>query len=47
VLDIRYQDEIHSLHAGDSVYFDSAEPHSYCGMSKQPVRAIIITTPAK
>jgi transcriptional regulator with XRE-family HTH domain len=47
VLDIRYQDETHTLHAGDSVYFDSAEPHSYRGTSKQPARAMIVTTPDK
>ena len=47
VLDIRYQDETHTLRAGDSVYFESAEPHSYCGTSKQPARAMIIITPNK
>ncbi len=47
VLDIRYQDETHTLKAGDSVYFDSAEPHSYCGTSKTPARAMVITTPPK
>jgi transcriptional regulator with XRE-family HTH domain len=44
VLDVRYQEETHTLRAGDSVYFDAAEPHSYCGTSKAPARAIIVTT---
>lgn len=47
VLEICYQDETHVLRSGDSVYFDSAEPHSYRGASRQPTRAIIITTPTK
>ncbi len=46
-LEVRYQDETHTLRAGDSVYFDSAEPHAYRGASKQPARAVVITTPAK
>lgn len=44
VLEIRYQDETHTLKAGDSVYFDSAEPHSYAGLSKQPAKAVVITS---
>jgi transcriptional regulator with XRE-family HTH domain len=46
-IELRYQEEAHTLRAGDSVYFDSAEPHSYCGLSKSPARAIIITTPPR
>lgn len=44
-LEIRYQEETHTLRAGDSVYFDSGEPHSYCGLAKQPTRAVVITAP--
>jgi transcriptional regulator with XRE-family HTH domain len=44
VLEIRYQDEKHVLKPGDSVYFDGAEPHCYIGVSKQPARAIVITS---
>ena len=44
-MELRYQDETHTLKQGDSVYFDSAEPHSYCGVSKTAARAIIVTTP--
>lgn len=46
-IELRYQDEIHTLRAGDSVYFDSAEPHSYCGVSKTASRAIIVTVPPR
>ncbi len=47
VLELRYEDEIHTIRAGDSVYFDSAVPHSYTGVSKTPARAIVITTPPR
>ena len=43
-LAIHYEDEDHVLRAGDSVYFDSSEPHSYHGTSKSPAKAIVITT---
>ncbi len=47
-LQIHYQAEDHVLRAGDSVYFDAAEAHSYCGQSESPVaKAIIITTPPR
>ena len=44
---VRYQSEDHLLHAGDSVYFDSSETHSYRGMSKTPARALVVTTPPR
>ena len=44
VLGLNYQSEDHLLHAGDSVYFDSSESHSYCGQSDEPARAIVVTT---
>ncbi len=47
VLSVRYEGEEHRLNAGDSVYFDSSEPHSYCGISEHPARAVIITTPPR
>ncbi len=40
---IRYQEEEHTIKAGDSVYFDSSEPHSYRGLSKIPARAVVVT----
>ena len=42
-LEIHYQGEDYSLNAGDSVYFDSSEPHSYRGRSAE-TRAIVVTT---
>lgn len=44
---IRYQNEDHILEAGDSVYFDSSEPHSYRGTTEQPARAVVVTTPPR
>jgi transcriptional regulator with XRE-family HTH domain len=46
-LAINYQSEEHILNAGDSVYFDGSEPHSYYGHSETPAKAIIITTPPR
>lgn len=43
-LAINYQANEHILEAGDSVYFDSSEPHSYRGRSQESARAIVITT---
>ena len=43
-LTIRYAGEEQVLQTGDSVYFDSAEPHSYRGSSKQPARALVVVT---
>lgn len=43
-IQIHYQGEDHLLNAGDSVYFDAAEPHSYRGMAKTISKAIVITT---
>ena len=44
---IRYQDEEHALREGDSVYFDSSEPHSYRGLAKSGGKAIVITVPMR
>ena len=41
---VNYQSDEYFLGAGDSVYFDSSEPHSYVGRSEEPARAIVITT---
>lgn len=41
---IHFQGEDHVLNAGDSVYFDASEPHSYRGMAKTVSKAIVITT---
>ncbi|MEO8025682.1 MAG: XRE family transcriptional regulator [Bryobacteraceae bacterium] len=42
-LEVSYQDELHVLRPGDSVYFDSTEPHSYRGASKQSAKALVVT----
>ncbi len=44
VLAVNYQSEDHVLCAGDSVYFDASEAHSYSGRSEEPARAIVVTT---
>jgi quercetin dioxygenase-like cupin family protein len=41
------QGEDHSLGAGDSVYFDSAEPHSYRGLTEPSARAVVVTLPPR
>ena len=46
-LAIHFEDEEHVLKAGDTVYFDPSEPHSYRGLSKNPARAVVITTPPR
>lgn len=43
-LEIFYQNEEYVLDEGDSVYFDSSEPHSYRGLTTPPARAIVVTT---
>ncbi len=44
ILAVNYQAEEHTLAAGDSVYFDASEAHSYCGHSQEPARAIVVIT---
>jgi quercetin dioxygenase-like cupin family protein len=44
---IRFQGAEHLLHRGDSVYFDSAEPHAYRGLVKGLARAVVVTTPPR
>jgi transcriptional regulator with XRE-family HTH domain len=39
--------EDHSLAEGDSVYFDSSEPHSYRGGTLGSAQAVVITTPVR
>lgn len=41
---IRFEKEDHVLRAGDSVYFDATEPHSYRGLGKTGGNAIVVTT---
>ncbi len=44
---VRYQDEDNVLREGDSVYFDSSEPHSYRGIGKTGGKAVVITVPPR
>lgn len=46
-LAIHYEAERHVLRAGDSVYFDASEAHSYCGQSESTCKAIVITVPPR
>jgi quercetin dioxygenase-like cupin family protein len=43
-LTINYQSEDHILNAGDSVYFDASEPHSYTGRTEEGARAVVVTS---
>jgi transcriptional regulator with XRE-family HTH domain len=42
-LDIRHGDKIHTVEAGDSVYFDASTPHSYRCAGKTSAVALIVT----
>jgi transcriptional regulator with XRE-family HTH domain len=44
---VLYDGDEHVLKQGDTVYFDSSEPHWYRGLSKAPARAVVITTPPR
>lgn len=35
--------EAHQLAEGDSIYFDSAQPHSYARLESRPCEAIVVT----
>lgn len=41
---IRYGGQDYTLEAGDSVYFDAAEPHSYRGASRLTSRALVVVS---
>lgn len=46
-LAVRYAEEETILAAGDSVYFDSSQPHGYRAAGYTPAIAVIITTPPR
>ncbi len=46
-LAIHYQDEEHVLSAGDSVYFDASEPHTYRALHGANAKGLVITTPPR
>ncbi|MGE0866445.1 MAG: helix-turn-helix domain-containing protein, partial [Vicinamibacterales bacterium] len=41
-LKLRLVDEDHELDEGDSMYFDSAQPHSYSRLGARPCEAIVV-----
>lgn len=46
-LALRFEGEEHVLQQGDSVYFDSSEPHAYRGLLPGLARAVVVTTPPR
>ena len=46
-LGVHYIDEETVLKAGDSVYFDSSQPHGYRAAGSETSRVIVITTPPR
>jgi len=42
-LEIRHSDRVHTLSAGDSVYFDAGTPHAYRCSGESPAVALIVT----
>lgn len=46
-LELVYNDLPYRLDAGDSVYFDSGEPHSYRGLTESPAKAVVVTAPPR
>lgn len=41
-LELHYGDQILLLGAGDSVYYDSSEPHAFLGKGDKPARAVAV-----
>ena len=46
-LGVTFMSEEHVLTAGDSVYFDSSEPHGYRGLPKSGGKGLVITVPPR
>ena len=44
-LEMKIAAETHLLELGDSIYFDSSQPHSYRRASRMPCSAIVVTVP--
>jgi transcriptional regulator with XRE-family HTH domain len=45
-MELSWHDEVHVLHSGDSVYFDSSVPHGYRRMGKDESTAVVVTLPS-
>lgn len=43
-LDLIVGSDVHTLDAGDAIYFDSSVPHGYRSASKLPSTAVVVTT---
>ena len=43
-LEVHLGDDVHALHAGDSMYFDSGVPHAYRRVGTRPCAAIVVTS---
>jgi transcriptional regulator with XRE-family HTH domain len=46
-LGIRFEGVENELSQGDSVYFDSSEPHAYRGVGETPAKAVVVTIPPR
>jgi transcriptional regulator with XRE-family HTH domain len=43
-LEMHIGDEVHELHGGDSIYFDSSVPHAYRRAGAKPCSGIVVTS---
>lgn len=43
-LEVHLGEDVHALHAGDSMYFDSGVPHAYRRVGTRPCAAIVVTS---
>ena len=44
-LTVEFENEIHTLHVGDSIYFDSHQGHRYVNATQEPVIYLVSVTP--
>lgn len=44
-LALHFEDEVHRLEAGDSVYFEADRPHGYARIGDDPCTGIVVTVP--
>lgn len=44
---VTHHGEEHTIEQGDSLYFDSSEPHGYRGSGEKGARAIVVTSPPR
>jgi len=41
-LNVYYRDEVVTLNPGDSIYFDSDEPHGFLAIGEKPARGVLV-----